>query len=53
MKKKKGMIALLLLMMGAAATEKQSISTFLLKLEKLKISKCTTIRGYLYQQKRK
>ena len=54
MKKMIGMIALLLLMMGGSvATEKQSISTFLLKLDKLKISKCTTILEYLYQRKRK
>ena len=54
MKKTIGLISLLILMMGlVAATKKQSISTFLLKLEKLEILKSNTIRGDPYPEKRK
>ena len=54
MKKTVGLISLLILMMGLVSCNgKRSISTFPLGLKMLKILKCTTIREYLYQQKRK
>ena len=54
MKKAIGLIALLILIMGlVGCTEKRLISTFPLRLEMLRILKCTTMREYLYQRKRK